>query len=113
MKIPPEIASCCRITSPPRISRGASSAMYVGTIIDDAPTATPTTILNTTNRTSLGASAVATAPTEYTTASPTRPNRRLTASASRPPNTPPMIAPIRTAETAKLLAAGAQMPAWP
>jgi len=36
----------------------------VGTIIEEAPTATPTTIRKTTNRNSPGDSAVATAPTE-------------------------------------------------
>ena len=41
MRIPHAMASCCKITSPPRIRRGVSSAMNTGTIIEDAPTASP------------------------------------------------------------------------
>jgi hypothetical protein len=56
-EIPTTILSWLKETNRPRIAGGDVSAMYMGAIINEAPTPNPPIILATTRKTKLGAKA--------------------------------------------------------
>ena len=94
--MPKMMANWLTETMRPRIRAGLISAMYMGLVIDAAPTPTPPTMRKTMNSVRVRGIAVPMAETRNriaeTTSTPRRPNRSLAMPANAAPSTQPASA---------------------
>ena len=106
MSIPEMMANWFSVTILPRIRGGVTSAMYIGEMIDAAPTPMPPRILKMTKNASVGAPDVPAALTRKQTEANRSPDFLPSRSLNQPAIPAPKAAPSRTHEEAHPSMAG-------